>query len=203
MAAVYRFRITFEEFDDVYREIEIKSTQTFFDFHNAIQKAIGFDNTKDASFFMSDDNWGKNNEVALYERKGQKVRMMDAAKVSLFIEQPRQKILYLFDPEKEWTFLIELIKITEENAKVSYPACVRQIGMAPKQYKNVTPPVPDEDEEEELPTDKKEKIFTSEEGYDEEEKDEDMMEDGAESEEGEEKGEEEETAEHGEESDEI
>ena len=41
--AVYRFRITFENFEEVYREIEIKSDQTFEDLHFAIQSSIGFD----------------------------------------------------------------------------------------------------------------------------------------------------------------
>ena len=42
--AIYRFKIAFEDNEDIYREIEIKSTQTFEDFHNVIVQSINFDN---------------------------------------------------------------------------------------------------------------------------------------------------------------
>ena len=54
--AIYRFRISFEEFDDIHRDIEIKSIQSFEQLHLAIQESIGFDASKPASFYMSNDN---------------------------------------------------------------------------------------------------------------------------------------------------
>ena len=41
--AIYKFKITFEDYDEVCREIEIKSNQSFEDLHRAIHAAIGFD----------------------------------------------------------------------------------------------------------------------------------------------------------------
>ena len=63
--AIYRFRVTYEDHEDVYRDIEIKSIQTFEDLHHAIQEAIGFDKSKPASFYMSDDYWRKDQEITL------------------------------------------------------------------------------------------------------------------------------------------
>ncbi|MFN6048632.1 MAG: IS1096 element passenger TnpR family protein, partial [Bacteroidota bacterium] len=60
---VYRFKIWFEDMDDVVRWIEIKPSHTFMDFNNIIQEAIGFDNKELASFFVSDDRWRKISEV--------------------------------------------------------------------------------------------------------------------------------------------
>ena len=40
---IYRFKIWFEHKDEVIRWIDIKPSQTFLDFHEAIQDAIGFD----------------------------------------------------------------------------------------------------------------------------------------------------------------
>jgi hypothetical protein len=37
MSVVYRFRVTFEDYDEITRDIEIKSTQFFSDLHTAIQ----------------------------------------------------------------------------------------------------------------------------------------------------------------------
>ena len=65
--ATYRFRVTFEEYDDVTRDIEIRSTQTFEELHYAIQNAIGFDASKPTSFFLSDDNWKKGKELSTRE----------------------------------------------------------------------------------------------------------------------------------------
>ncbi len=48
--AVYRFKVSFEEHEDISREIEIRSDQTFEDLHNAIQQAVGFDASQPASF---------------------------------------------------------------------------------------------------------------------------------------------------------
>jgi len=57
--SVYRFKVTFEDNDEIYREIEIKSVQTFEDFHFVILQSIGFDTIHNASFFISDDYWRK------------------------------------------------------------------------------------------------------------------------------------------------
>lgn len=172
--AVYRFKIVFEDDEDVFRVIEIRSTQTFKDFHDSIQKAIGFDNSKSASFFMSDDYWRKGLEIALTDSadKGVKPkRLMEKSTIAGFIEDPHQKMLYLFDYDAHWNFTVELVKIIlSEEPAVSYPRCVNSVGIAPKQYKptNINPIVDDEDEHE--PT--SDKIFQHEEGFDEGEEDE-------------------------------
>jgi len=178
--AVYRFRITFEEHEDVYREIDIQGKQTFEDFHRAIQEAISFDNSKDASFFMSDDFWKKGQEITLnlrshdddddedMRRKGPAPRLMSKSRVVEFIDDPHQKILYIFDPQAQWTFFIELVRIVNEEPKTLYPKCTKTVGQAPKQYKvTIAPPTDDEEEIEEEESPKKEKVFHAEEGYEE------------------------------------
>ena len=140
--AVYRLRVTFEDYDDVSRDIEIKPTQTFEDLHYAIHSYIGFDASKHASFFMSDDFWKKGKEISNRDLKGDdktSVASMRNARLCDFIIDPHQKIYYLFDQQDKWTFRIELIKIlTAEDNSAPYPKCVRVVGEAPKQY----PPAP-------------------------------------------------------------
>ena len=175
---VYRFKAAFEEQDDVQRVIEIRSNQNFEDFHNAIQQAVGFDNSKSASFYMSDDYWRKGREVTLKQSDidpGAKniPKLMKASRLLDYIEDPRQKMLYVFDFDVEWTLTIELLKIQNDEPGVDYPHCVKSTGHAPKQYKPTTAPNPDEDDEEDEPLVKKEKIFHHEEGIDRGEHDED------------------------------
>lgn len=179
--AVYRFRIVFEDHEDVVREIDILGKQTYEEFHRAIQEAIAFDNSKDASFFMSDDYWRKGQELALNPppqddddddypsvKKKKEVRHMSKSKIAEYIEDPHQKMVYVFDPAVKWTLMIELSKIVPLDGKVNYPKTTKTEGAAPKQYKQtIAPPVIDEDEEDDVEDKKvKEKIFVAVEGID-------------------------------------
>lgn len=144
--AIYKFKTFVEDNEDIYREIEILSSQTFEDFHNILQDAFKFDKKHSASFFVSDDYWRKDQEVTLkkedLELDADEIKLgvspkklMATTKIAKFIESPRQRFLYVFDPAVKWTFCIELMKILPDNPKASLPAIVKSIGNAPKQYK--------------------------------------------------------------------
>jgi hypothetical protein len=60
---------------------------------------------------------------------------MSETKIASFIEQPHQRFFYVFDAKVQWNFLVEMVKMVDENPKVNYPACVKSIGNPPKQYK--------------------------------------------------------------------
>ena len=158
--AVYRFKVTFEDNEEVYREIEIKSTQNFEDFHNIIIQSIGFDNLHNASFYISDDYWRKGDEIVLHPQSAQEIenrkrkelpakRQMNKCKMATLIDDPHQKFVYVYDPKAGWTFLIELVKILLDDAKGSFPKVVKTIGEAPKQHK-ANSGLPDVDEEEDF-----------------------------------------------------
>lgn len=144
--AIYKLRVVLEENDDVYRDIEIKSIQTFEEFHDAIQDAFKFDKKHSASFFVSDDFWRKGQEITLKKedlpldeidirKKADPKKLMAETKIAKYIDQPHQRFVYVFDPIAQWSFLIELMKIDSDNPKVKYPVCVKTVGTAPKQYK--------------------------------------------------------------------
>lgn len=145
MTLVYRFRVTFEDYDEVTRDIEIKSSQTFEDLHHTIQACIGFDGTKPASFYISNDNWIKGQEISLEKKKdksGNVLSTMSESKLASHIADPHQKIYYVSDYDANWGFMIELIKILPA-AEVSklYPVCIKSVGEPPKQYNVVSKPV--------------------------------------------------------------
>jgi hypothetical protein len=170
--AVYRFRVSFEDYDDVVRDIEIKSIQTFEDLHYAIQGYIGFDLSKPASFYMSDDYWKKGKEFTSRDVKKEEkefVTKMSKARLCDFIIDPHQKIYYVFDFGAQWTFHIELIKIVvAEEKNASYPRCIKSVGDSPKQYGNVVagkiPQPEDFDESEAEPLDDEAAYSETEEG---------------------------------------
>lgn len=134
--AIYRFRVVFEDNEEISRDIEIKSNQTFFDFHNCIQDSIRFDKKHAASFFVSDDYWRKEQEITLLEEDMESdTKLMSKTKIAAHIDHPYQRFIYVYDKAVQWSFLIELIKIDSENPKINYPTCIKSVGHAPKQYK--------------------------------------------------------------------
>lgn len=131
--ALYKFKVYFEDNEDVYRVIEIKSGQTFLELHEAILASIGFDKKHDASFFMSDDNWRKGQEITT--RTGADKPLMKDAKLNKYINDPHQKIIYIYDFNADWTLNCELTGIViKEDITVDYPNIVKSVGKAPKQY---------------------------------------------------------------------
>lgn len=144
--AAYRFKVCLEENEDIFRDIDIKAVQTFQDFHQIIQEAFKFDAKHAASFFVSDDYWRKGQEITL--RKDdlpldeEEIRsnvdpkkLMADVKIAKYIDQPHQRFVYVFDPNVQWSFLIEMIRIVDVNDKLNYPSIVKSLGTAPNQYK--------------------------------------------------------------------
>ena len=142
--AVYRFRVQFEEHDEIFRDIEIKSTQTFKELHDAIQQAISFDNKHAASFFVSDAYWRKGTEITLLKEDIEEgVKLMEKTKIASCVEDPHQRFVYVYDKQVTWSFTLELIKIIKDETG-KFPACVKSSGIAPKQYKPVSDQKKDE-----------------------------------------------------------
>jgi len=142
--AVYRFKVTFEDYDDVTREIDIKSNQTFEDFHRAIHQSTGYNSEFSSSFYVSNDQWTKGEDITYLpnqRRIDRGVSLMGKVKLSTFIDDPHQKFYYTFNFDRPFDFHIELLKIIlDENAATSYPAVVKTVGEAPKQFGNAFNP---------------------------------------------------------------
>ncbi len=143
---ILRFRVFWEEDDQTYRDIEILGSQTYLDFHRAILLAYEFDGKHSASFYECNDKWqpgGReiNSEVLVNKKDAPALSMMKTP-VSALITIPDQKFIYVYDPARKWTFMVELIAVSrEETARRVYPFILRKEGIAPAQYgvKGVNP----------------------------------------------------------------
>ncbi|OOQ56443.1 IS1096 element passenger TnpR family protein [Mucilaginibacter pedocola] len=142
--ALYRFRVTFEDYDDVSRDIDIRSTQTFEDLHHAINQSIGYNPEYPSSFYISNDQWMKGEEFTYLpnqKRIDRKILLMDKVKLSSQIDDPHQKFYYTFNFDRPFDFHVELKQIIlNETAGATYPLVVRTVGEAPKQFGNVFNP---------------------------------------------------------------
>ncbi len=148
--AVYRFKVSFEDFEDIYREIEVTSEQTFADFYKAILSSIKFEDRGTVSFFMSNDSWKKGVEISnsdKTDRDGKPVAKTDKSFLKSYIADPHQKIYFLIDCESVWAFHIELVKIlAAADVKLSYPHVRKVSGDAPSQFKVKIAPVLEDDD---------------------------------------------------------
>ena len=135
---LFRFRVYWEEDDQVYRDIELLNGQTFLQFHQAINKAYEFDGKHAANFFESNDRWERGRAFSsevLVNKKDAPALSMVKTPVSALVADPGQKFVYEYDPVKKWTFLIELIGVAkDDNPRKTYPLMIRKEGIAPTQY---------------------------------------------------------------------
>ncbi|MFT6851090.1 MAG: hypothetical protein ACJATA_001908 [Sphingobacteriales bacterium] len=140
--AIYKFRVSLEQDNEVYRDIEVKSNQSFASFLEGILKSMGFTTGAEFSFFQSDSQWHKEDWITGNEN------LKGPVKVSQFIFDPHQRFILEYDLSNPWEFYIELIKLTpKETLGVVYPVVVKKEGIAPAQFKP-KPIISDMDEEE-------------------------------------------------------
>ncbi|MBP3942331.1 hypothetical protein J5U18_01915 [Sphingobacteriaceae bacterium WQ 2009] len=133
--AIYRFKVSFEDYEDIYREIDMPSKSTFLDLHEAIHQSTNYATEVSSSFYVSNDQWKKGTEIALLpaaRKVAAEVLVMDAVRLSKFIDDPHQKFYYIYNFDRPYEFHVELIKILKEEEGKSYPAIFKSVGLAPK-----------------------------------------------------------------------
>ncbi len=133
---VLKFRLISNERDEFIRDFEILDEQTFFQFHMAIQEHLHFDKSQIASFFVCNDKWEKQQEIALFELSDEEnagVLVMDHTLIRDHISKVHDKLLYVFDVFNERLFFIELAGTSRPDPSVRYPHCSFKKGQAPQQ----------------------------------------------------------------------
>lgn len=135
---VFKFTILSDELDDFIRIIEIDSESTFLDFHNAILDSVNFDKNQLTSFFLCTDNWEKEQEITLIEMESSSEYdnlIMEETVLREFLDDEKQKLLYVFDIISDRAFFIELTEIiTGKNLEKS--VCTTSIGEPPVQMED-------------------------------------------------------------------
>lgn len=132
---IFRFLILSDEVDDFKREIQIDANNTFFDLHKAITKSVEYKDDEMSSFFICDDDWEKEKEITLFEMdttSEEDSYVMKDCVLNDFLEDEKQKLMYVFDYLTERAFFIELGEIiTGKNLDAA--KCTLSEGEAPAQ----------------------------------------------------------------------
>jgi len=129
---VYKFVVLSDEDESFVREFEFLDSHTLLDFHNLIQEELEFDKSQMASFFMTTDNWEKEEEFTLFDM-GAGSSTMEAGILEDIIFRKNQKLLYIFDFFNERGLFIEYTGEADEIEGREYPSCTNSKGVPPKQ----------------------------------------------------------------------
>lgn len=133
---IFNFRLISDEISNFKREIKIDAQATFLDLKNAICDAVGFRKDELSSFFICDEDWEKEKEIAVEDLESssdQDVYLMDECILEDYIDDEGQRLLYTFDYDRDRSLFIEMNElITGKN--LLDPVCTLSAGKAPAQF---------------------------------------------------------------------
>lgn len=132
---ILHFRVVIDNTDGVFRDIQIERTANFQTLHDAITKAFEFSGMEMASFYLSNDDWDKGEEIALMDIMAdpgeEPVRIMADTAMNELVGAVGDKMLYVYDFMRMWIFYVELIGTSEESTDLAYPHIALSVGIAP------------------------------------------------------------------------
>jgi len=132
---IYRFRVILDNDteDDIFRDIEIRETDSLEDLHNTITQSFGFDGLEMASFYISNDEWDQGEEISMFDvsEGNSAVRLMSETILNDVVHESQTKLIYVYDFMSMWTFLVELAEIVEEAEGADYPNLMFVHGQIP------------------------------------------------------------------------
>ncbi|QRM89673.1 hypothetical protein FG167_10705 [Lacinutrix sp. WUR7] len=132
---IYRFRVVLDNDteEDIFRDLEIRETDTLEDLHNIITQSFGFDGLEMASFYISNDTWEQGEEISMFDvsEGANAVRLMNETAINDVTHEMATKLIYVYDFLSMWTFYVELAEIVEEAEGQDYPNLMFVHGQIP------------------------------------------------------------------------
>lgn len=148
---IYRFRVILDsnEEEDVFRDLEIRESDTMEDLHNIITQSFGFDGMEMASFYMSDEQWNQGEEITMMDlsEAGNEVKTMGTTIIKDMVHEASTRLIYVYDFMNIWTFYVELGEIVEEAEGTDYPNLMYVHGQIPDEAPEKTFEAEDDDDD--------------------------------------------------------
>lgn len=134
-----KFRVLLDSKSDkeVFRDIAIDNQENFETFYQTIISAFDLDNNQMASFFVSDDDWNKGEEITLMDMgfdEGNPPEIMAENLMADFVQTTSQKFILVYDFLNMWIFLIELQDVLKE--EVDSPKVLMKVGDVPDEMRS-------------------------------------------------------------------
>jgi len=132
-----RFRVIIDIEEDVYRDILIGRTAPLEDLHRGILAAFDFGEGEMASFFQSDEHWGRGREIPLMDMgmddQGNPYPSMRTITIEELASEANDRMVYVYDFLRMWCFYVEVIGV-EEGDTPEFPLLAQEFGEAPDQF---------------------------------------------------------------------
>jgi len=128
---MYKIRVILDTKEDVIRTILVDKTINLEELHFSIAKAFGFGGQEMASFYRTDDEWNQGEEIPLFDMDDADI---DTSMANCILQETlileNEKLIYVYDFMKMWTFYVELIEIAEEKI-TELPSIILSVGEIP------------------------------------------------------------------------
>lgn len=137
--SIFKLRVICDIEEDVFRDIEIETDDSFLSLHEAILSAFDFEEGEMASFYMSNDHWERGEEITLTDMdmfEGESkatIKSMKEVALKDMLHEPAQKVVYVYDFLRMWCFYIELVEVKKPKPSTIYPKVAMVYGDAPDQ----------------------------------------------------------------------
>jgi hypothetical protein len=130
---MYKIRIVLDTEADVIRTILLDNAINLETLHLTIAKSFDFDGLEMASFYRTDNEWNEGEEIPLFNMSeaGEGISMQNCF-IRKTLPQAGDKLLYVYDFLKMWTFYIEAIEVTKDTQK-NLPKTILSVGEIPKE----------------------------------------------------------------------
>ncbi len=130
---MYKIRVILDTKEDVIRTILVDDNLNLEDLHSTIAKAFGFGGKEMASFYRTDDEWNQDEEIPLFnmEEVGEGISMQTCI-LNDTLSEENNKLIYVYDFLKMWTFYVEVIEISADK-KENLPQIILTVGEVPSE----------------------------------------------------------------------
>jgi len=131
---IYRFRVILDNDteDAIFRDLEIRESDTLEDLHNIIAQSFGFDGMEMASFYLADEKWQQGDEIPMFDMEETTgTKTMANTQITDVVHEVAPRLIYVYDFLSMWTFFVELAEIVEESNSTDYPNLMFVHGQLP------------------------------------------------------------------------
>ena len=130
------FRILSDEDQEFRRDLVIDDSDTFLELHQTLQDDLGYDASQLASFFITSENWEKEQEITLIDMMQDPestTPTMGEVTLGEYITDLNQRMIYVYDFFSERAFFMELIETSEQTSPKETPFIADSRGNPPPQ----------------------------------------------------------------------
>ncbi len=146
---ILTFRFISDEEESFVLDLNINHDQSFLQMHQKIQETLGYDASQMSSFFISNQNWEKLNEITLIDMGyNDQVQVMSDTLIGDYFSATKQNLLYVFDLFAERLLFASVTRVIDAEPPIELPSVSKFEGNVPPQNVDEQEGMYDMDDEE-------------------------------------------------------